>query len=98
MFHVQNYVNGMVFLPGERMPGFTHVYAYWPLQVSDFGDHWYPTGDGFGWKRDPGLYPDFHPLPNVNVALGQWFCYELMVRMNDLGARNGEVKGRSFKK
>ena len=38
------------------------------------------------------LYPDFQSLPNYNVPRGQWFCYELMVKVNDLGQRNGEVK------
>ena len=31
-------------------------------------------------------------MPNFNVPLGKWFCYELMVKVNDLGKKNGEVK------
>jgi hypothetical protein len=32
------------------------------------------------------------PRPDFNVPRGQWFEYEMMVKANDLGERNGEVK------
>jgi len=93
LFLLQNDAAG-AFKPGEQTPGYGHIYAYWPLQqwVGGCGDHWYPTGEGFPWVRNPSQYPDFSPLPNFNVLRGQWFCYELMVKVNDLGQRNGEVK------
>jgi hypothetical protein len=87
VFMLQNYISST-----EPQPGYGHVYSYWPLQTSLCGDHWFPTGQGFPWARDPASYPDFVARPNFNVPRGQWFEYELMVKMNDLGQRNGEVK------
>jgi hypothetical protein len=40
-FLLQNDTEGR---PGETDPGYTHLYAYWPKQRSNFGDHWYPDG------------------------------------------------------
>src|SRR4029450_1228492 len=77
---LQNYVAF-----GEPQPGYGHVYAYWPLQSGGCGDHWYPTGQGFPWKNNPSAYPDFVPMDNFNVPRGQWFEYEFMVKVNDLG-------------
>jgi hypothetical protein len=101
LFLLQNNVEGDYRI-GELSPGFAHIYAYWPLQRSNCGDHWYPTGlvspysSSIGslgdWLAYPSQYPNFHPLPNVNVPKGQWFSYELMVKLNDIGKRNGEVK------
>src|SRR6266536_3334421 len=36
-------------------------------------------------------YPDFKPLPNVQPKLGEWFCYEIMVKANTIGRNDGEV-------
>ena len=87
LFLLQNDAAGK-YLPGEVTPGFGQIYAYWPLQhdPDGCGDLWWPTGQGF-----PD-YPDFVSRPNFNVPRGVWFCYELMVKVNDLGTRNGEVK------
>lgn len=88
VFMLQNYV-----CCSEQQPGWGHIYAYWPFQASSCGDHWYPDGDGFNaWKRDPGGYRDFVPRAKFEVPRGEWFCYELMVRENRIGARDGEVK------
>jgi hypothetical protein len=87
LFLLQNDAAGK-YLPGEVTPGFGQIYAYWPLQQDPdgCGDLWWPTGQGF-----PD-YPDFVSRHNFNVPRGVWFCYELMVKVNDLGTRNGEVK------
>jgi hypothetical protein len=77
---------------GEAQPGYTHIYSYWPLQQSECGDHWFPNGQGGPWHLHPEDYPDFVAMPNFNVPRGVWFEYEFMVRLNDLGVRNGEVK------
>jgi FG-GAP-like repeat len=96
LFLLQNNVEGS-FQQGEVEPGFGHIYAYWPYQRSNYGDHWYPNGHVIpgligDWLAYPNLYPDFHPMPNFNVPGGQWFCYELMVKVNQLGSHDGEVK------
>src|SRR6266480_6262845 len=96
LFLLQNNIEGF-FQSGEQEPGFGHVYAYWPHQRGDCGDHWYPTGH-LGpsvlsdWLLYPYLYPDFVARPNFNVPRGQWFCYEFMVKTNDIGQNNGEIK------
>jgi len=96
LFLLQDNIEGF-FQSGEQEPGFGHVYAYWPHQRGDCGDHWYPTGH-LGpsvladWLLYPYLYPDFVARPNFNVPRGQWFCYEFMVKTNDIGQNNGEIK------
>jgi hypothetical protein len=78
LFLLQNDAAGK-WKPGEVTPGFGHVYSYWPLQKGDCGDQWYPPSGG-------------PSLPNFNIPRGQWFSYELMVKVNSLGQNNGEVK------
>ena len=86
---------------GEVQPGFGHVYAYWPFQRTGYGDHWYSDGTVIpyspvignkgDWLAYPAQYPDFVPMPNWQPVRGVWYCYEFMVKINDLGRRNGEV-------
>ena len=73
LFLLQNNIQGSG-RPGETMPGYSHLYAYWPKQRSEFGDHWYSDGyvlpydNAIGnngeWLAYPAQYPDFQPLPN----------------------------------
>ena len=86
-FYIQNWVHGT-----EPQPGYGEIYSYWPFQTGGCGDHWFPTGEGFPWSKNHSEYPDFVPRPNFNIQRGEWFSYELMVKLNDLGQRNGEVK------
>ena len=101
LFLLQNNIEGSP-LAGETSPGYSHIYAYWPKQRSKFGDHWYPTGmvkpwssiigDEGDWLAFPSQYPDFKVMPNFLPQRNRWYCYELMVRANTPGQRNGEVK------
>jgi hypothetical protein len=101
LFLLQNNIEGNL-RPGEAVPGYSHVYAYWPKQRSAFGDHWYPDGrvkpydSDIGnqgeWLAFPSQYPDFKPMPNFLPERNRWYCYELMVRANTPGQSNGEVK------
>jgi hypothetical protein len=87
---------------GEVPPGFSHLYVYWPKQRSKFGDHWFSDGTvlpnipvlgGRGeWLAYPNQYPDFQVMPNHLPQRGRWYCYELMVKANTVGQKNGEVK------
>jgi hypothetical protein len=87
---------------GESVPGFSHVYAYWPKQRSTFGDYWYPdatvvpssstTGNKGEWLAFPAQYPDFKPMPHFVPQRNCWYCYELMVKCNTPGKNDGEVK------
>ncbi len=86
--------------PGESDPGYAYIYAYWPNQVSAFGDHWYPTGfiKAFGdgpWLTDPASYPDFIARSNFLPQRDRWYCYELMIKANTVSPTilyDGEVK------
>jgi hypothetical protein len=95
LFSVQNNIQGNG-RPGEVMPGYSHIYAYWPHQRSEFGDHWYsdgwvaPFGNG-DWLLYPSQYPDFRPMPNWQPQRDRWYCYELMVKANTVGNNDGEV-------
>ena len=101
LFLLQNNIQGNGW-PGEVMPGFYHLYSYWPRQRSQWGDHWYqdgtvvPYSNEIGnqgeWLAYPARYPDFHPYPNTTPQRGRWYCYELMVKANTPGLNNGEVK------
>jgi hypothetical protein len=35
---------------------------------------------------------EFVPRPNFTPELGRWYCYEVMVKANTPGARDGRVK------
>ena len=34
---------------------------------------------------------NFDPRPNMNVERGRWYCYELMLKANTPGERDGRV-------
>jgi hypothetical protein len=73
-------------------PGYLNLYVYWPLQRSNYGDHFLPNGDVYpntSIKDDFG--PTFVNRPNVIPTLGDWHCYEYMVKANTPGLTDGEV-------
>jgi hypothetical protein len=73
-------------------PGYLNLYVYWPLQRSNYGDHFLPNGDVYpntSIKDDFG--PQFVSRPNVIPSLGEWHCYEYMVKANTPGVSDGEV-------
>jgi len=95
IFHIQNHKLGQG-RPGELQPGYGAVYSYWPHQRSNCGDHWYSDGwvgpGGWGdWVLYPALYPDFRPIPNWQPIRDHFYCYEFMVKLNTIGAHDGEV-------
>lgn len=91
LFILDNNVIGKTLMAGERQPGFSHFYAYWPRQRTNYGDHFYPDGRNSDFTAHPMLYPDFVSRPNVCPPLGQWFCSEIMVRLNTIGLNDGEI-------
>jgi hypothetical protein len=68
LFHLQNNIQGSG-RPGETDPGYCHIYAYWPYQRSNYGDHWYP--DGFVVPYDVGLGADGQVIGNR----GDWLAF-----------------------
>ena len=86
-------------LPGENQPGYHQIYAYWPKQRDIYGDHWFsdgwvrPGGNGL-WILNPNDYPNFRAMPKHQPQTGRWYCYEVMLRANDIGKqRRGSVVG-----
>jgi len=73
-------------------PGFLNLYVYWPEQRSNYGDHFLPNGDVYpntSIKDDFGS--TFVSRPNLIPTLGDWHCYEYMLKANTPGMRDGEV-------
>lgn len=73
-------------------PGSLNVYIYHPEQRDIWGDHFFPNGE-----VSPGTYlpydfgPEFISRPNIIPELGRWYCYELMVKANRPGQRDGRI-------
>lgn len=69
-------------------PGWVYNYCYHMDQSSGYGDVLLPSGDL------NGRYPfstDFVRRANVTPERDRWTCYELMVKSNTSGARDGRV-------
>jgi|GEM_PF-1918098 len=57
-----------------------------------YGDAFYPDGEVMPWNHWRGDYgPEFVPLPKFFVELGRWYCYELMIKANTPGERDGRI-------
>jgi len=78
--------------PGTANPGHLNVYLYHPDQRDVWGDHFFPTGRVLPFDRTPGNFgPTFVARPDVIPVLGRWYCYELMVKTNAPGQRDGRI-------
>lgn len=76
----------------EPNPGSLNVYIYHPEQRSMYGDHFFPNGDVMPDISKPGNFGrDFVKRPNIVPALGRWYAYEVMLRANTPGKRDGRV-------
>ena len=73
-------------------PGSLNIYVYHPDQRDVYGDHFYPTGRILPFDKTPGDFgPEFVARPEVVPVLGRWYCYELMVKANTPGQRDGRI-------
>jgi hypothetical protein len=76
----------------EPNPGLLNVYIYHPEQRSRWGDHFFPDGTVLPFSYQPGDFgDDFVPRDDVVVELGRWYCYEIMLRANTPGERDGRI-------
>jgi hypothetical protein len=76
----------------EPNPGNLNVYSYHPEQRSEWGDHFFPTGLVMPNTSLPFAYGEgFTARPDVVPELGRWYCYELMVKANAPGVRDGRI-------
>lgn len=77
---------------GEAYPGPLNVYAYHPEQRHQWGDHFYPTGKVIPFDATPGNFGStFVSRPNFTPQTDRWYSYELMVKLNTPGQRDGRV-------
>ncbi|MBN2576677.1 MAG: hypothetical protein JXP73_19080, partial [Deltaproteobacteria bacterium] len=73
-------------------PGQLNVYVYHPEQRSQWGDHFFPTGLVMPNTSIPFDFgPDFAARPDVVPELDRWYGYELMVKANTPGQRDGRI-------
>ena len=73
-------------------PGGQNVYVYDPEQRSNYGDHFFPSGTVLPHGEQPGDFgPEFTPRPDFTPQLDRWYCYELMVKANTPGRRDGRI-------
>ena len=73
-------------------PGELNVYIYHPEQRDDYGDHFFPSGKVLPNTSIPFDFGDsFESRPDLVPELERWYCYEVMVRANTVGERDGQV-------
>ena len=73
-------------------PGRLNAYVYHPEQRDIWGDHFFPTGIVLPFSSVPFDFgPEFVSRPDVTPVLGRWYCYELMVKANTPGQRDGRI-------
>ena len=77
---------------GDPNPGKLNAYIYHPEQRDIWGDHFYPTGIITPFTATPHNFGrNFVSRANVTPTLGQWHCYEYMVKVNTPGQRDGRI-------
>jgi len=73
-------------------PGSLNAYVYHPEQRDIWGDHFFPTGRVLPFDY---LWGDFGPYfisrPEVVPELDHWYAYEIMVKANTPGERDGRI-------
>lgn len=73
-------------------PGYTNSYVYYPEQRDAYGDHWFPDGTVLPNTSQPGNWgSSFVPRPMFIPQINRWYSYELMVKANTPGQRDGRV-------
>lgn len=73
-------------------PGHLNLYVYHPEQRDNYGDHFFTDGIVLPFSSTPYDFgKDFIKRPLIITPLDQWFCYELMVKANTPGKRDGRV-------
>jgi len=76
----------------EMTPGSLNIYIYHPEQRSMWGDHFFPNGDVMPNTSIPGNFgPTFMPRTNITPEVGRWYAFELMLRANTPGSRDGRI-------
>ncbi|MFO0734673.1 MAG: hypothetical protein U0270_02285 [Labilithrix sp.] len=76
-------------------PGVLNAYVYHPAQRSDYGDLFFTTGSVTPYDPVVGNKGDFGGTfasrPDITPELGRWYAYELMLKANTPGQRDGRI-------
>ena len=81
------------FAAAEANPGELNAYVYHPDMRDVYGDHFYPSGRITPYSSTPpfSFGPEFVARPDATPVLGRWHAYELMVKANTPGSRDGRI-------
>lgn len=76
-----------------RPPGYAVIYCYHMDQQHKWGEQWFPSGKTLpGTNGKQGLFgKQFVSRPDFLAQRARWYCYELMVRTNTPGKRDGRI-------
>jgi hypothetical protein len=72
-------------------PGVLEIGCYHMDQGRKWGDLLFATGEVYPRSNQWLLGQDFVPRPQLTPERGRWYCYELMVKVNTPGERDGRV-------
>ena len=76
----------------DKSPGQLNVYIYHPEQRSNYGDHFFPSGLVQPNTSIPNNFgPEFMARPDITPELDRWYEYEVMLKANTVGQRDGRV-------
>jgi hypothetical protein len=76
----------------DKSPGQLNVYIYHPEQRSNYGDHFFPSGLVQPNTSIPNSFgPTFVPRPDITPDLDRWYEYEVLLKANTPGQRDGRV-------
>ena len=76
--------------PRRLVEGPLVTYVYHMDQAGRWGDQFYPSGMVTPSREHP-FGEDFVPRPDFIPEQGRWVCYELMVKGNEPGLRDGRI-------
>jgi len=96
IYHPEQRYNyeGSVPIPNmpSRDPGEPWTSAYTHRPGEQYGDAFYPDGGVMPWNPWRGDYgPAFVSRPKFFVEFDRWYCYELMLKANTPGLRDGRI-------
>lgn len=73
-------------------PGKMNIYIYYPDQRDIWGDHFYATGTVTPYSSTPYNWgSEFVSRPDFTPQLGRWYSYEVMVKANTPGQKDGRI-------
>lgn len=76
----------------DPSPGHLNIYIYHPEQRSEYGDHFFPTGTVLPYSSEPFDFgAEFVARPDIVPELDRWYGYEVMIKGNTPGERDGRI-------